>query len=114
MSLIVGLNWASKEIHQTAINKGFWDWDSEHDLYDKICTKLALVHSEVTETLEALRKRQGPDKVSEEITDIIIRCLDLHAALVNLGFATDDIARFIDEKMRANAQRPMLHGRAFG
>lgn len=110
MSLIIGLNAASMEINQTSRAKGFWD----HISMDKIAGKIALIHSECTELLEALRKDQGADKVSEEMADIIIRTLDLHAMLVRNGMATDNIARFIDDKMNANKLREPLHGHRWG
>jgi len=40
------------QVHTIAKNKGFWDGPVS---YDKLGNKLALVHSEVTETLEAIR-----------------------------------------------------------
>jgi hypothetical protein len=48
-----GLDALAAILHETAIEKGFWDGEIG---YDKIGNKLALVHSEVTEVLEAIRK----------------------------------------------------------
>ena len=77
-----GLDALAAILHETAIEKGFWDGEYTHD---KIGNKLALVHSEVTEILEAIRKNQGSEKVVEEMADVIIRLLDLYAAMKNAG-----------------------------
>jgi len=57
-------------LHETAKEKGFWDGDYN---YDKVGNKLALVHSEVTEVLEAIRKNKGSEAVVEEMADVIER-----------------------------------------
>ena len=59
-----GIDALSAVLHETAIEKGFWDGEFT---YDKIGNKLALVHSEVTEVLEALRKNKGSEEIVEEI-----------------------------------------------
>ena len=62
-----GIDALSAVLHETAIEKGFWDGEFT---YDKIGNKLALVHSEVTEVLEAIRKDKGSLETVEEIADI--------------------------------------------
>lgn len=97
--------------HQTARDKGFY---ADPEIMDKVAGKLALVHSEVTEVLEALRKNQGADKVTEEFTDILIRTLSLHEWLVDLGLATDDLDETMAMVMDRNDARPALHGHKWG
>ena len=63
-----GFDELSQILHDTAIEKGFWDGEYTND---KVGLKLALVHSEVTEVLEALRKSHGSEKIVEEIADVI-------------------------------------------
>ena len=60
-----GLDALAAILHETAIEKGFWDGTIS---YDKVGNKLALVHSEVTEVLEAIRK----NKSSEEVVDVFL------------------------------------------
>jgi hypothetical protein len=51
-----------RAIHQTAVDKGFYDaWPEPTDpAYPAaVLAKLALVHSEVSEILEAYRKQQS-------------------------------------------------------
>lgn len=66
-------------------------------------TDLLLIHSEVSEACEALRK--GDMKaVEEELADVIIRVL--HTAEKN-GF---DMARAVRDKHYKNIDRPYRHG----
>lgn len=101
----------ARRIHITSVAKGFYD---DPVVMDKVAAKIALVHSEATEVLEALRKNQGKDKVTEEISDILIRTLDLHDWLVELDLATDDLDDTMNAKMDKNDARPPKHGHAWG
>ena len=105
-----GLDALAAILHETAIEKGFWDGKKD---YDKIGNKLALVHSEVTEILEAIRKDQGSEKVVEEIADTIIRLLDLYAAMRNEEFILHSLDDVLQNKMDKNKLRPSLHGNRF-
>lgn len=101
----------SDEIHPVNVEKGFWD---EPVMMDKYAAKLALIHSEVTEVLEALRKGQGADKVTEEFSDILIRTFDLYGELVKAGEAAPDLFGVMKGKMKANKERPPKHGHRWG
>lgn len=105
-----GLDALAAVLHETAREKGFWDGEYTHD---KIGNKLALVHSEVTEVLEAIRKSQGSEKVVEEIADIIIRILDVYAAMRNEEAVLHSLDEILHNKMEKNKQRPTLHGNLF-
>ena len=105
-----GLDALAAMLHETAIEKGFWDGEYNHD---KIGNKLALVHSEVTEVLEAIRKSQGSEKVVEEIADIIIRILDVYAAMRNEEQVLHSLDDVLNNKIEKNKQRPKLHGNLF-
>lgn len=105
-----GLDALSAVLHETAIEKGFWDGEVSHD---KIGNKLALVHSEVTEVLEAIRKSQGSDKVVEEMADVLIRLLDLYAAMRNSNMISHSLDEILDQKINKNKSRPKLHGNLF-
>ena len=56
----------AKKLHEVAVEKGFWDAVVD---YDFLCTKLLLIHSEVTEATEALRKNKGPEELAEEMAE---------------------------------------------
>jgi NTP pyrophosphatase (non-canonical NTP hydrolase) len=70
------INWTeqARECHEIAASKGWWDGDRDSD------EVYALIHSEVSEALEAWRKTPDEDemwdKVAEELVDVAIRILD--------------------------------------
>lgn len=98
------LNVLAKEIREINRANG-WDipceedWDHEH----RIPTLLCLVHSEVSEALEAFRK-EDDDNLCEELADIVIRCLDMS---IGLGI---DLDREVKRKLDRNRQRGYKHG----
>ena len=105
-----GLDVLAAVLHETAVEKGFWDGEYNHD---KIGNKLALVHSEVTEVLEAIRKSQGSEKVVEEMADVIIRLLDIYAAMRNEEAVLHSLDEILEKKININKERQRLHGNLF-
>jgi len=105
-----GLDVLSALLHETAIEKGFWDKPKNFDVFGN---KLALVHSEVTEVLEAMRKNKGSEEIVEEMVDILIRTLDLYASMRNGGFVEHSLDEVLFKKMEKNKVRPRLHGNLF-
>ncbi len=105
-----GLDALAAMLHETAIEKGFWDGDYSND---KIGNKLALVHSEVTEVLEAIRKSKGSEHIVEEMADVIIRLLDVYAAMRNEEQVTHSLDEILEAKININKERPRLHGNLF-
>lgn len=90
-----------KEVHDYAIKKGWWD--KERPIPELLC----LIHSEVSEALEAYRnniKDGEKGGMSEELADIIIRVWDMAEAL---GI---DIAEAVNKKHAINLERPYRHG----
>ena len=95
-------------IHRTAKSKGFWDdCDGGHRFFASL---IALVHSELSEALEADRKNlesdhiEGLDGRAEELADAIIRILDISA-----GYGLN-VPQAIYKKMEYNNGRPHMHG----
>ena len=106
--MIHGVNELAELIFHDNARKGFWD--EERNIGELI----ALIHSEVSELLEAYRddnpkskKIHGYSQAEEEIADIIIRCLDL------CGKERFNIEEAIFAKLAYNRGRPMKHGRKF-
>lgn len=98
-------NALAQTVHETAKSKGWWDQDRNRP------EMIALMHSELSEALEALRHGNKPDDhipeysgVEAEFADVIIRIMDM-AVADNL-----DLAEAIIAKMEYNANRPHKHG----
>jgi len=106
------LDTTAKQIHATARNKGFWDSFVDDDPFTFYAKQLAMIHSEVTEVLEAIRKDQGEEKVVEEIADIIIRVLDFYEGLKVTGEISEDqsLDKVLTNKSLINQRRPHRHG----
>ena len=105
-----GLDALAAMLHETAREKGFWDGEYS---YDKVGNKLALVHSEITEVLEAIRKNHGSEKIVEEMADVIIRLLDVYAAMRNEEEILHSLDEVLEAKINKNKERPRLHGNLF-
>ena len=91
------MNQLAHEIAEYRESKGFvTSWENMPE-------KLCLVHSEVSEALEAYRKDDRAN-FAEEIADTIIRCLDITGTL---GI---DIEAEIQKKMERNRNREYRHG----
>lgn len=91
-----------KECHAVAVKKGFWD--NARNTGEII----ALIHSELSEALEALRSRdETQNNVAEELADACIRIFDFCGAYnINLDKA-------IQKKIIINKKRPKMHGKKF-
>lgn len=93
-----------KQIHETAVSKGWWETDRE------MGTLIALCHSELGEATEADRKNLQSDHIpeflgiEEEFADVIIRILDI-AAHHNLR-----VIEAMFAKMEYNKGREHRHG----
>lgn len=120
----------AKEIHENARAKGFWD--KERNLGEMLC----LIHSEISEAMEADRtgnyydqgsnddhdichseyndeewmgwfKKHVKNKFEDELSDVVIRVLDLcHHKGIDLEW-------HIKQKMRYNSMRPHMHGKKY-
>lgn len=105
----------AKEIHKNATEKGFWDYMYENlepkaDPFIFFAKQIAMIHSEGTEVLEALRKQKGEQEVVEELADIIIRVLDLYEGLRMNGDVTDSLDDVLMRKLEINTRREKMHG----
>ena len=87
--------------HEYAVRNGFYE--GEVNIPEKLC----LIHSEVSEALEALRGPDEENNIGEELADIIIRVFDL------AGHLDINIYKEITDKMEKNFKREYKHGKKF-
>ncbi len=108
----VGLKTLSEGISKWCRHQGFWpevvgSWEFQAEQQKlKKSEKIALIHSEVSETLEAIRNGDTANE-REELADVAIRLLDY------CGHYGIDLGAAIEAKMVRNYQRPFKHGKAF-
>ena len=101
-------NKIAKKVYTNAVNHGFWK-ETPND-----GERIALIHAEVSEALEALRDgNPSSNKIieftslEEELADVIIRIMDY-------SFGKDlDIAGAIIAKIEYNQNREYMHGKSF-
>ena len=99
----------AQDVHENAVNKGFWPEEGRND--GEI---IALIHSELSETLEAIRAGNPPDDklpqfsgAEVELADAVIRIMDYG---IGRGWR---VAEAIEAKMAFNKTRAFKHGKAF-
>ncbi len=88
-------------IHKNAIAHGWYEGEQN------IAEKIALIHSEASEALEAYWNRIPEGEkgcMGEELADIVIRCFDL------AEFLGIDILQAVLVKHMKNKERPYRHG----
>jgi len=87
--------------HKIAKEKGWWDKDrSDGEI-------IALMHSELSEALEAMRNSHSKDAIAEELADCCIRIFDY------CGQKKINLNKALVKKIEKNKFRPYRHGKVF-
>ena len=101
-------NAVAKDVHQNAVEKGFWDFGRNDG------EMIALCHSELSEALEFLRNDNAmDDKIPEflgveaELADVIIRIMDMARG------RNWRVAEALEAKIAYNTTRKRKHGKQF-
>lgn len=113
-----GIREWQRAVYATAASKGFHDGETPATV--PVAEKLALIHSEVSEALEAFRDpavmahgplhfadNGKPEGITAELADVVIRVMDLAEAL---GLDLEEAMRV---KAAYNSSRPYKHGKKF-
>lgn len=107
------LNKLAKEINDLNKLKGFWDGEDDIPNKASVGLRIALMHSELSEALEAHRSSVYDDKLPEylglhvELIDALIRILDF------CGYYNINVDEIVAKKLEYNKSRPFKHGKQY-
>lgn len=95
------INRLIEQCHNIAKVKGWWEQErNDGEL-------IALMHSELSEALEAMRNHGTKDNIAEELADCCIRIFDY------CGAKEIDLEGTLVKKIKYNKTRPYRHGKKF-
>lgn len=115
------INELCESAHKVAVAHGFYD---EHNARmaaletagagmqiceaaerDFVLAQIAKIDSECGEAVHAIQHGEQPERITEELADVVIRVLDL------CGHMQADLGGILMRKMEKNSKRPYKHGK---
>jgi NTP pyrophosphatase (non-canonical NTP hydrolase) len=104
-AFIEAYNEKAKEVNQTARDKGWWDKERNDG------EMIALMHSELSEALEAMRIGDPPDNHIPEFTGVEAEMADVIIRIMDFGMARGyRVAEAVEAKTAYNNGRTHKHG----
>ena len=101
-------NKIAKKIYKNAVEHGFWKGEVNDG------ERMALIHAEISEALEALREGNPSSNKIIEFTNLEEELADAVIRIMDYAFGKDlDIAGAIVAKIEYNQSREYMHGKSF-